>query len=299
MDIEDTCRAFLAVSDAGGFTLGAAKIGVPQPVVSRRIAAFEARIGGRVFDRSTQSAGLTPLGHRLLPAARRVVEAVDELVTAAELAAPQRWRLAVPEDISVLRGAALISDAKEEAVDLRLVMAGPERRAELVRSGLVDGALVLVADRDDAWWRAPLGLASAAPVNVARIYLDQLRPGRLAADPTRRIILSTEDDHAYVGDVLRRHAVASGVRQDHVHVATLVSALAEVTSSQDLLLCTELQARDLALSWTPIGGIHMNRCYTLEIRARATAHELDWLGSGTDWLRAAVGHALGSPRAGA
>ncbi|MBB3089729.1 LysR family transcriptional regulator [Nocardioides albus] len=292
MDIEDTCRAFLAVSEAGGFTLGAAKIGAPQPVVSRRVAALEARVGGRVFDRSAQNAGLTPLGRRLLPSVRRVIEAVDELVTAADVDAPRRLRLAFPEDVPTVRGAALISDAKEESVDLVLVMGGPERRAELVRSAMVDGALLPAPD-GLARWRAPLGLASAAPSANTRIHLDRLRPGRLECDPPRRVILSPEDDHAYVGDVLRRHAFASGLRPDQVHVAALVSALADVTTSHDLLLCTELQARELALSWHQIGGIVLARNFTLEVCRRMAPDGVGWPSAEAGWLDAAVGHALG------
>lgn len=65
---------FVQVGERGSFTLGAAAAGVPQPVVSRRIAALERHLGGLLFDREGRRAALTPFGRDLLPSARRLVE---------------------------------------------------------------------------------------------------------------------------------------------------------------------------------------------------------------------------------
>ena len=40
---------------------------MPQPVVSRRVAALERRLGGALLERSTRSVTLTELGQRVLP----------------------------------------------------------------------------------------------------------------------------------------------------------------------------------------------------------------------------------------
>jgi DNA-binding transcriptional LysR family regulator len=45
MDTLAACRAFVSVSDAGSFTIGAAAAQIPQSVASRRVAALEQEPG--------------------------------------------------------------------------------------------------------------------------------------------------------------------------------------------------------------------------------------------------------------
>jgi DNA-binding transcriptional LysR family regulator len=70
-------RFFLAVARSGS-TLAAAKaLGVSQPTVQRRLAALEARLGRKLFERHPTGYRLTKLGEALLPDARRVEEQVE------------------------------------------------------------------------------------------------------------------------------------------------------------------------------------------------------------------------------
>ncbi|MFE6968614.1 LysR family transcriptional regulator [Isoptericola sp. NPDC057653] len=289
MDIESGCRAFVAVSERRSFTGAAASIGVPQPVVSRRVAALESHLGGSLFDRTTREVFPTALGRRLLPAAQRVVEAADDLRAAAATREAAPVRLAVPEDMSPSAAATLIGDAQAEGIALRPVPAAPARRAELVRDAFVDAALV-TATTGAARWSAPLGLGGCGPDGGARVYLDELSPGRGDAASPRRVWVTPEDDNALVGDALARHAVAAGCLPAQVRVAPLVPALAAVTTSADLLLCTPAQARELGLSWTPLGGVDLTRTYRAELRA---GHS-EAAGAVEGTLVAAVALALGA-----
>jgi DNA-binding transcriptional LysR family regulator len=80
-------RAFLAVADAGT-TLGAAKaLGMNQTTCARRIAALEAALGVRLFDRSAAGYALSAEGRALLPAARALGEAALALENEAAV-----WR---------------------------------------------------------------------------------------------------------------------------------------------------------------------------------------------------------------
>jgi DNA-binding transcriptional LysR family regulator len=86
-------RAFLAVADAGT-TLGAAKaLGMNQTTCARRIAALEAALGVRLFDRSASGYALSAEGQALLPAARALGEAA--LAFGNEAAAWRRRGLGV------------------------------------------------------------------------------------------------------------------------------------------------------------------------------------------------------------
>jgi len=74
---------FLAVAERGSFRAAAAELGVTPPAVSQAIRALEARLGLRLFQRTTRSIALTEAGSALLaqlsPAARNIGEALDSL----------------------------------------------------------------------------------------------------------------------------------------------------------------------------------------------------------------------------
>lgn len=82
IEFEDL-RVFLAAAEHGSFGRAATALGVAQPSVSNRIAALERRIGHTLFHRSTRGATLTPAGERLVPHARRALQAIEEVRTAA------------------------------------------------------------------------------------------------------------------------------------------------------------------------------------------------------------------------
>ena len=65
-------RAFLAVARTGRLTAAAARLGADHTTVARRIAALEAALGARLFDRSPQGYALTAHGERLMPSAEQV-----------------------------------------------------------------------------------------------------------------------------------------------------------------------------------------------------------------------------------
>lgn len=81
-------RAFTAVAEELHFTRAAARLHVAQQALSRDIRRLERETGAELFVRTTRQVLLTPEGQRLLPYARRVVEAYAEL--AAGWAAPDR-----------------------------------------------------------------------------------------------------------------------------------------------------------------------------------------------------------------
>lgn len=73
-------RFFLAVARTGKLTLAARHLGVEHSTVSRRIAALEASLGAKLFDRHPAGYGLTAQGERLFASA----EAMETLATAVQ-----------------------------------------------------------------------------------------------------------------------------------------------------------------------------------------------------------------------
>lgn len=72
-------QAFWAVAHTGSMTRAAKLLGVTQPSLSQQLAAFEAGIGGRLFDRRTGGLELTELGSSIIARAEQVLRSVQEL----------------------------------------------------------------------------------------------------------------------------------------------------------------------------------------------------------------------------
>lgn len=76
-------RAFVAVVDEGAFTDAAIALRTSQASVSRSVQRLEAVLGERLLSRSTRHVEATPAGQRVLAHARRILDTVAQLETAA------------------------------------------------------------------------------------------------------------------------------------------------------------------------------------------------------------------------
>ncbi|MFJ9536514.1 LysR family transcriptional regulator [Streptomyces sp. NPDC101225] len=81
-------RAFLTVAEELHFTRAAARLYVAQQALSRDVRRLERELGTDLFVRSTRQVALTADGERLLPYARRVLDAQDALLAAFGQARP-------------------------------------------------------------------------------------------------------------------------------------------------------------------------------------------------------------------
>ncbi len=290
----EACKAFVAVSGHGSFTVGAAAARIPQSVASRRVAALEKHFGARLFTRTSRSVALTPFGRELLPSARRLVDLAEAMEHDAERAKLRPFRLAVPEVCAPRSLVGLVADARRHDLNLDPRPAGPGERAELARTLDVRAALVAVPP-DEGAWRVPLGLAAHAdPGATSAIYVETLRAGRTERNARRRRIrIQPEDDVPHVRDRITRLRDAVGLQPAQVVVAaSLVSAAADVLGSADLLLCSPGQADDLGLHWRPIGELDLARGYDVAAGLREDAERI------RDLPPAAIGRCLGVPDGG-
>lgn len=76
LDINDML-VFLAVVEAGSFTLAADRLDIPKANVSRKVSRLEDRLGVRLLERTTRSQHLTEAGKRYLQHCKRIQEEVD------------------------------------------------------------------------------------------------------------------------------------------------------------------------------------------------------------------------------
>jgi DNA-binding transcriptional LysR family regulator len=143
-------RAFVAVAEELHFSRAATRLYVAQQALSRDVRRLERELGAELFVRTTRQVTLTGDGERLLPHARRVLQAQDDLLAAFGQARPLLVDLNFPGLGTAHR---VLRRARELAPELELMA-----RYE---SGLTGAAEQLVTGRLDASFGRYAGLDPA------------------------------------------------------------------------------------------------------------------------------------------
>ncbi|MDQ0776877.1 DNA-binding transcriptional LysR family regulator [Streptomyces aurantiacus] len=182
-------RAFLAVAEDLHFTRAAARLYVAQQALSRDIRRLEREVGAGLFVRTTRQVALTTDGERLLPYARRALEAQDELLAAFGRADAGRPLLVDVNSPGLVSGRVL--DLARELVPDCELMARFE-------SGLTGAAAELLAGRLDVSFGRFAGLA---PAIRARLEQQPVRYEPMA-------VVLPEDHHLAALDAVPLDALA-------------------------------------------------------------------------------------------
>lgn len=140
-------RSFLAVSDEGSFTAAAERLHLSQPTLTRQIAALEADVGGRLFERKARGVALTSAGQALAKAVRGPLGEIERaLVSTRRISQGERAEVRIGYLQSMARGylqpAVAAVRATHPAVRVKLVdlCAGGQMRA--LQAGEIDVALI-------------------------------------------------------------------------------------------------------------------------------------------------------------
>ncbi|MBV7698955.1 LysR family transcriptional regulator [Streptomyces sp. TRM70350] len=143
-------RAFVTVAEELHFTRAAARLYVAQQALSRDVRRLERELGAELFVRTTRQVTLTADGERLVPYARRVLAAQEELLAAFGQVRPLLVDLNSPGLGTPRR---VLHRARELAPEYELMA-----RYE---SGLTGAAAELLAGRIDASFGRFAGLDPA------------------------------------------------------------------------------------------------------------------------------------------
>ncbi|GAA4103834.1 MULTISPECIES: LysR family transcriptional regulator [Streptomyces] len=145
-------RSFAAVAEELHFTRAAARLFVAQQALSRDIRRLERELGTELFVRTTRAVALTADGTRLLPYARGVLAAHDEL-RAAWVDRGAGRPLLVDISAPVGTGARVLAGARERAPGVEFVarfISGLSGAAAEILAGRLDVSFGRVAGLDPA-----------------------------------------------------------------------------------------------------------------------------------------------------
>lgn len=139
MDITDELRAFVGVAQTGSFTAAADQLGVSNRLTSKYVAELEARLGVRLFQRTTRRVGLTPAGEDLLARAPALLDDLDDLI--AEVAEGSRGfsgviRISAPVTFGEIYVGAMLGRFAQANPGLTIDLRLNDRFADLASEGI-------------------------------------------------------------------------------------------------------------------------------------------------------------------
>ncbi|MDV3128734.1 LysR family transcriptional regulator [Mycobacterium sp. 21AC1] len=132
----DDLLVLLAVGRSGRYTTAADELGINHTTISRRIAALEQAIGGRVLTRTPGGWELTDLGRDALAAAEAVESAVDSLSTTGPRQLEGVVRISATDGFSAYIAAPAAAQVQRSHPRIAVEIVATTRRASQQRSSL-------------------------------------------------------------------------------------------------------------------------------------------------------------------
>ena len=138
MDRLQTLEVFVAVADAESFTAGSRTLGMSAPSVTRGINALEARLGARLFTRTTRRVRLTEVGERYLEDARRILaelQAAEDGVSGAATRPTGVLRITCPTEFGRIHVMPLLMEYLEHYPEMRAEVVMVDRVVNMIEEG--------------------------------------------------------------------------------------------------------------------------------------------------------------------
>ena len=134
----DDLVVFAAVAEAMGFSEAARRLGVSKAMASTAVSRLEARLGVRLFQRTTRRLSLTEAGIAALPHAQRAVLAgrdAEEAATSLRTTPRGTLRVNAPMSFGVLHVAPALGDFARRYPELTVDLVLDDRVLDLVDGG--------------------------------------------------------------------------------------------------------------------------------------------------------------------
>jgi DNA-binding transcriptional LysR family regulator len=173
MDTVRGMKVFVRVAQRSSFAAAGRELGVSPAAVTKQIAALEARVAARLFDRTTRRVGLTEAGRVYLERCLECLQAFEDAdASISELSAAPKGllRVAAPVDLGN-ELAPIIARLMNDHPQLRTELQLSNRPVDLVEEG-IDVAVRVAASLDGRYVARPLALTRvgvfAAPAYLRR-----------------------------------------------------------------------------------------------------------------------------------
>jgi DNA-binding transcriptional LysR family regulator len=130
--------AFVRVVETGSFARAAERIGLSKPVLSRRVARLEARLGARLLTRTARGAHPTGVGQAYYERASAILadlEAAREVVAEAATRIAGPIRLSAPLSFGIAHLAPALTDFAQAHPEVELDVEFEDRNVDLVGGG--------------------------------------------------------------------------------------------------------------------------------------------------------------------
>lgn len=148
----ESLAMFAKVAEEGSYAAASRAMGVSVPTVSRAVARLEARLGARLFNRTSRQLALTEFGQRMVEQASALYRQAEEMESEAqELSVQPRGlvRLAVPMSFGLRWVAPLLPELLAQYPGLELDLHLSDATVDLVAEGF-DAALRIAALPDSS-----------------------------------------------------------------------------------------------------------------------------------------------------
>jgi DNA-binding transcriptional LysR family regulator len=194
----DNVRVFLAVARGGQFVAAARRLRLDHATVSRRIAALEAGLGAKLFDRRTTGARLTSAGEKFLATAEQMESAflhAQAEIGDKDVELTGIVRIGAPDGFSTYYLAAALRDFVERhpAIVIQLV---PIPQVIPLARREVD--IVVVLDKPQAGRFVARKLTDySLGIYGSGAYLKAHRAPRVVADLAAHRLIGYVEEHAF------------------------------------------------------------------------------------------------------
>src|SRR3569832_1957306 len=178
MDQLAAMKMFVRVVESGCFAAVAGQLGLARSVVTRQVAALEARRGTKLIARSTRRLALTAAGAVYLEKCREILTLVDEAegdLTDARRNIRDHIHLSVPLSLGVRYLTAMICDFTTLHPDVSVELDFTDRRVDLITEGM-DLAVRVTAELDDTVVARRLGACRSVVVGAPAYFARHGRP---------------------------------------------------------------------------------------------------------------------------
>ncbi|MCV6587348.1 MAG: LysR family transcriptional regulator [Marinibacterium sp.] len=138
MDRIQTLEVFIAVAEAESFTAGARAMGLSGPSATRGINALEARLGTRLFTRTTRRVRLTDVGEAYLEDARLILaqlQAADDAAAGAATNPVGQLRITCSNEFGRIYVAPILTDFLDTYPDVSADVLMVDRIVNMVEEG--------------------------------------------------------------------------------------------------------------------------------------------------------------------